>query len=99
MARRKIIDSDNQTDDNSPSLLNDSLIESLKREVDGVYVLGKDDTPADVTEWLSTGSTELDMKISNNVHAKGGIPVGRLTEIHGESSCVTEDTLIDVIIY
>lgn len=40
------------------------------------------DNPTDVREFISTGSTLLDYIISNRIN--GGVPVGKLTEIHGE---------------
>ena len=54
------------------------------------------DAPTNVTGWISTGCTELDFIISNRKH--GGIPVGKISEISGLSQCVTEDTLIDVVV-
>jgi recombination protein RecA len=45
------------------------------------FLDGYDETPADLTEWISTGSSMLDLAISNRPN--GGIPVGRITEITG----------------
>jgi recombination protein RecA len=45
------------------------------------FLDGHDETPADLTEWISTGSSMLDLAISNRPN--GGIPVGRITEITG----------------
>ena len=42
------------------------------------------DNPTDVKTWISTGSTLLDYIISNR--RDGGIPVGKLTTIAGESA-------------
>jgi len=42
---------------------------------------GSELTPADVTEWVSTGSSMLDLAISNRPY--GGFPVGRITEVTG----------------
>jgi len=89
MQKRKVVISEelDDSEDTSPGTFNDILIDSLKSEIGGsVYILGKDDSPTDVKEWLSTGSTVLDMSISNNPEASGGIPVGRLTEISGDPS-------------
>ena len=61
-----------------------------------VYFLDEDDNPAQVTEWISTGSTLLDLAISNRPH--GGLPVSRMVELSGLEGCVTEDTIIEVII-
>jgi recombination protein RecA len=91
MAKRKVVideefDESNSSS-NSPGTFNDLLIDKLKKDIGGsIYVLGQDETPADVKEWLTTGSTQLDMCISNNPNADGGIPVGRLTTIAGEHS-------------
>ena len=45
------------------------------------FLDGAEDTPTDLTEWISTGSSLLDLAISNRSH--GGLPVGRITEITG----------------
>ena len=55
-----------------------------------------EDNPSEITDWVSTGSSLLDLAISNRPH--GGLPVGRISEMSGLQGCVTEDTLIDVII-
>jgi len=69
------------------SILNDILVDSLNKKLgDVAYVIGKGDSPPEVKEWLSTGSTVLDTIISNDENAEGGIPVGRLTEICGEAA-------------
>jgi len=48
-----------------------------------VYELGKE-SPTDVREWISTGSTLLDY-ICSNIR-NGGIPVGKIIEIFGQES-------------
>jgi len=45
------------------------------------FLDGHDESPADLTEWISTGSSMLDLAISNRPN--GGLPVGRITEITG----------------
>ena len=45
------------------------------------FLDGTEETPTDLTEWISTGSSLLDLAISNRPN--GGIPVGRITEITG----------------
>ena len=45
---------------------------------------GTDSTPTDIDEFLSTGSTLLDLAISNR--SIGGIAVGRITELNGLES-------------
>ncbi len=46
--------------------------------------LTKDDSPTHVKSFISTGSTLLDIIVSNR--ANGGIPCGKLTEIQGEEA-------------
>ncbi len=45
------------------------------------FLEGDDDAPTIVKEWVSTGSTILDLAISNRKN--GGFPVGRVCEITG----------------
>ena len=55
-----------------------------KAQKDGCKVsffLDEEDNPVDVREWISTGSTLLDLAISNRPH--GGFPVGRMVEVSG----------------
>lgn len=40
-----------------------------------------EENPWDITDWVSTGSTLLDLAISNRPH--GGLPVGKIVEISG----------------
>jgi len=50
------------------------------------FFLGKEPTPADITDFVSTGSSILDLAISNKPN--GGIVCGRITELMGlEGSC------------
>jgi len=88
--RKKVIDEEFEgvsPSSTKPSDFNDLLIQSLKEDLAGsAFTIGLDDIGADVTEWLSTGSTRLDKCIYNNKDVEGGIPVGRLTEIHGDPS-------------
>jgi len=66
----------------------DDLAESLNSQFKGLkvaYILDKDeDNPAEVDHWVSTGSTILDIAISNRPN--GGLPFGRIVEIMGQSS-------------
>lgn len=67
----------------------DELAELLQKELnksqkDGSKVsffLDEDDNPTQVVEWISTGSTLLDLAVSNRPH--GGLPVGRMVELSG----------------
>ena len=48
------------------------------------FLDGSDTTPTDIKDFVSTGSTMLDLAISNK--KDGGIAVGRITEINGLES-------------
>jgi recombination protein RecA len=45
------------------------------------YFLDEKEDPSTVTDWISTGSTTLDLAISNRPY--GGLPVGRITTLTG----------------
>ena len=45
------------------------------------FLEGDTDAPSEVSEWISTGSTMLDLAISNRPN--GGLPVGTIIEITG----------------
>ena len=45
------------------------------------YFLEEDSNPTDVTDFISTGSTMLDIAISNRPN--GGVAVGKITELNG----------------
>ena len=45
------------------------------------FLDGVQETPTEVTDWVGTGSTLLDLAISNRPH--GGLAAGRITEING----------------
>jgi len=74
---------------NTASSGRDELLDLLQSELnkankDGgkiAYTLDEDDNPTDVSEWISTGSSMLDLAISNRPH--GGLPVGRMVEFNG----------------
>lgn len=69
--------------DNLAGVLADTLNKKFKASNHKVayFLDGDTDSPSDVKEWISTGSTMLDLAIANRPH--GGIPVGRITEITG----------------
>lgn len=62
-----------------------ALAESLNKQFKDFKVAhfldGSEDTPTDLTEWVSSGSTLLDLAISNRPN--GGFPVGRIVELQG----------------
>jgi len=87
MARKKVVSSEGAVVAEDNSVLTDILVDSLNKEIGEVaYIMGKGESPAEVREWLSTGSTVLDTIISNDINADGGIPVGKLVEISGEAA-------------
>ena len=60
------------------------LAESLNKQAKDqkvAFFLDGGDAPTDVTGWVSTGASMLDVAISNRPY--GGLPVGRITEITG----------------
>ena len=67
--------------DELASVLADSLNKQFKGMKVAYFLDGEEDTPTDLTEWISTGSSLLDLAISNRPN--GGLPVGRITEITG----------------
>jgi RecA/RadA recombinase len=82
----------NEEDELSAAIV-DTLNKTFK---DGqvAFTIGEEDTPTDLTDFVSTGSSILDIAISNRPN--GGIACGRITELTGLEGCVTEDTLVDI---
>jgi recombination protein RecA len=58
-------------------------LNKLNKDSDQVafFLDGREDTPTDFTDFISTGATMLDVAISNRPN--GGIAVGRITELGG----------------
>ena len=69
-----------RTDDLANSLA-DSLNKKFKSFKVAYFLDGSEETPTDLGEWISTGSSILDLAISNRKN--GGLPVGRITELTG----------------
>lgn len=67
--------------DELASVLADSLNKQFKGMKVAYFLDGAEETPTDLTEWISTGSSLLDLAISNRPN--GGLPIGRITEITG----------------
>lgn len=64
--------------------LADSLNKKFKDTKVAYFLDGTDTTPTDIKDFISTGSSMLDLAISNKPN--GGIAVGRITEINGLES-------------
>ena len=64
--------------------LADNLNKYFKNNRVAYFLDGSDSTPTDIKEFISTGSSILDLAISNRPN--GGIAVGRITEINGLES-------------
>ena len=71
-----------QVQDSLASVIATSLNQAFKQYDKVAYFLdGSEESPSDLTDWVSTGSTELDLALSNRPN--GGYPVGRIIEIVG----------------
>ena len=71
--------------DELAQVLADNLNKKIGKDNRVAYFLdGSDSTPTDIKEFISTGSSILDLAISNRPN--GGIAVGRITEINGLES-------------
>jgi recombination protein RecA len=69
------------TKDDLASILADSLNKKFKDAKVAYFLDGSEETPTDLNEWISTGSSMLDLAIANRPN--GGIPIGRITEVTG----------------
>jgi len=76
-----VVTKTNQNDDFTADLIN-SLNKDLGHKV--AYNLASDQSPTHVKRWISTGSKQLDLIISNR--SGGGLPEGRIIEIFGPPS-------------
>ena len=80
--------------DELSSILADNLNKKFKGQSKVAYFLdGSEQTPTDLTEWVSTGDDMLDLAISNRPN--GGFPVGRIVEgtgvdASGQSLCAAK---------
>jgi len=66
--------------DELAQLIADSL-NKVSKEGKIAYFLDEQEDPSMVVDWISTGSTLLDLAISNR--PRGGQPVGRMVELNG----------------
>ena len=71
-----------------------AIVNDLTKKGFQTYFNNTEESPAKINSFLSTGSSLLDLAISNRPN--GGVPGGRITELNGLEGCVTEDTLVDV---
>ena len=67
--------------DELASTLADNLNKRFKKHQAAYFLSGQSGAPTEVNEFVSTGSSMLDLVISNGPN--GGFPVGRITEITG----------------
>lgn len=83
MAKKQTPVNELQLQDDLASVLADNLNKKFKASNYKVayFLEGDDDSPCNVDEWVSSGSTMVDLAISNRPN--GGFPVGRITEITG----------------
>jgi len=72
------------TRDELAGVLADSLNKQFKDTKVAYFLDGANVTPTDIKDFVSTGSTMLDLAISNKPN--GGIAVGRITELNGLES-------------
>ena len=72
------------TRDDLAGVLADTLNKQFKDMKVAYFLDGSDTTPTDIKDFVSTGSTMLDLAISNR--PDGGIAVGRITELNGLES-------------
>ena len=79
MAKKKI----DTNRDELTGLLAESLNKKFSKTHHKVayFLDGSEDSPTDVPDWVSTGSTVLDLAISNRPN--GGFPVSKIVEITG----------------
>ena len=70
--------------DELAQVLADNLNKQFKDTKVAYFLDGSNATPTDVKEFISTGSSVLDLAISNRPN--GGVAVGRITEINGLES-------------
>ena len=72
------------TRDELAGVLADTINKNFKDMKVAYFLDGTDTTPTDIKDFVSTGSTMLDLAISNK--PDGGIAVGRITELNGLES-------------
>lgn len=58
----------------------EKIVNDISKNHPEVTFLGNEDSPCVINEWLSTGTFPLDAILG------GGLPVGRITEVYGDTS-------------
>lgn len=81
MGKQKVTPDSISGRDELASELADSLNKKFKDFKAAHFLNGDEEAPTDLTEWISTGSSILDLAISNRPN--GGFPVGRIVELQG----------------
>ena len=70
--------------DDLANVIAENLNKKFKDNKVAYFLDGSDTTPTDIKDFVSTGSSMLDLAISNREN--GGVAVGRITEINGLES-------------
>lgn len=78
---KKKTEKDSTKRDELAELLANELNKSNKDGGKIAFFLDEEENPADISDWISTGSSMLDLAISNRPH--GGLPVGKMIEFNG----------------
>jgi recombination protein RecA len=81
MAKKTTISRESNQRDELVELLANELNKANKDGGKIAYFLDEQENPAEISDWISTGSSMLDLAISNRPH--GGLPVGKMVEFNG----------------
>lgn len=85
MAKSKRVEQDDTAGrDKLATFLQKALNDRQKDGTKVAFFLDEKEDPSNITEWVSTGSTLLDLAICNRPNA--GLPVGRISEFNGLES-------------
>ena len=84
--------------ENITSAISRSINRKSNKEDGRKVAFRLDDTEnaSEVDHWISTGSTVLDLMISNQ--EGGGLPTGKIATFYGSSGCLTGDTEVEVLV-
>jgi len=81
MKKKNQVTQDNHQRDELIELLANELNKANKDGGKIAHFLDEQENPAEISDWISTGSSILDLAISNRPH--GGLPVGKMVEFNG----------------